>query len=94
MFGGIAKNLFGSSNDRYVKSLDKIVRTINALEPQLEALSDEELAGQTDKFRDQLANGKSLDSILPEAFDNYLLRLGWGHGDDEIISRAQADSRK
>ncbi len=68
MFGGIAKNLFGSSNDRYVKSLDKIVRTINALEPQLEALSDEELAGQTDKFRDQLANGKSLDSILPEAF--------------------------
>ena len=68
MFGGIAKSLFGSSNDRYVKSLDKIVRTIDALEPQLEALSDEELAGQTDKFREQLASGKTLDDILPEAF--------------------------
>ncbi|AZI34849.1 preprotein translocase subunit SecA [Caenibius tardaugens NBRC 16725] len=68
MFGGIAKSLFGSSNERYVKSLDKIVNRINALEPQLESFSDEELAGQTDKFRDQLANGSSLDDILPEAF--------------------------
>ena len=38
MFGAIAKAIFGSSNDRYVKSLDKIVRTINALEPEIEAL--------------------------------------------------------
>ena len=68
MFGGIAKNLFGSSNDRYVKSLDKIVRTINALEPQLETFSDEELSAQTDKFRGLLASGKTLDDILPEAF--------------------------
>ncbi|QZP07269.1 preprotein translocase subunit SecA [Caenibius sp. WL] len=68
MLGGIAKNLFGSSNDRYVKSLDKIVRKINALEPQLETFSDEELSAQTDKFRNLLANGKTLDDILPEAF--------------------------
>ncbi|OCC24802.1 preprotein translocase subunit SecA [Croceicoccus estronivorus] len=68
MFGGIAKALFGSSNDRYVKSLDKIVHTINSLEPQIGTLSDEELAGQTDKFREQLASGKTLDDILPEAF--------------------------
>ena len=68
MFGAIAKNLFGSSNDRYVKSLDKIVRTINALEPQLETFSDEELSAQTAKFREQLESGKTLDDILPEAF--------------------------
>ncbi len=68
MFGAIAKSLFGSSNDRYVKSLDKIARTINALEEQIAGLTDAELAGQTDKFRDQLSDGKSLDDILPEAF--------------------------
>ena len=68
MLGAIVKSIFGSSNDRYVKSLDKIVQTINALEPQIEALTDEELAGQTDKFREQLAAGKTLNDILPEAF--------------------------
>ncbi len=68
MFGAIAKTLLGSSNDRYVRSLDKIVAVINGLEPQLEAFSDEELAAQTAKFREQLAAGKTLDDILPEAF--------------------------
>ncbi len=68
MLGAVAKAVFGSSNDRYVKSLDKIVRVINALEPQLEALTDAELSAQTDKFRDQLAAGATLDGILPEAF--------------------------
>ena len=68
MLGAVAKAVFGSSNDRYVKSLDKIVRTINALEPQLEALTDAELSAQTDKFREQLAAGATLDGILPEAF--------------------------
>ncbi|MEJ6009916.1 preprotein translocase subunit SecA [Novosphingobium aquae] len=68
MIGAIAKRIFGSSNDRYVKSLDKIVRQIAAFEPTLEALSDDELRAQTDKFRAQLAEGQSLDDILPEAF--------------------------
>ena len=68
MFGAIAKAVFGSSNERYVKSLDKIVKQIAAYEPALEALSDEELQAQTDKFRAQLAEGKTLDDILPEAF--------------------------
>ena len=68
MFGALAKSLFGSSNERYVKSLDKIVAQINALEPQLEALTDEELSSQTAKFRQQLDSGTSLDDILPEAF--------------------------
>ncbi|MEH3107690.1 MAG: preprotein translocase subunit SecA [Sphingomonas fennica] len=68
MFAGIAKAIFGSSNDRYVKSLDPIVRKINALEPEISALSDEDLAGQTAKFRARLEAGETLDSLLPEAF--------------------------
>ena len=68
MLGSIAKAVFGSSNDRYVKSLEKIVRQINDFEPTLEGLSDEDLAAQTIKFRAQLAQGQTLDDILPEAF--------------------------
>lgn len=68
MLGAIAKSIFGSSNERYVKSLDKIVRQINALEPEIESFSDEELRAQTDKFRAMLAEGQTLDDILPEAF--------------------------
>ena len=67
MFGGIAKSLFGSSNDRYVKSLDKTVRQIAAFEPAMQALSDEELTAQTEKFRQQLEQGATLEQILPEA---------------------------
>ena len=68
MLGALAKAMFGSSNDRYVKKLERIVTQINAFEPQLEALSDEDLRAQTQKFRDLLAGGSSLDDILPEAF--------------------------
>ena len=68
MLGAIAKTLFGSSNDRYVKSLGSIVGKINAFEPQIEAMSDEELAQQTVKFRERLAEGEKLDALLPEAF--------------------------
>jgi preprotein translocase subunit SecA len=68
MLGVIVKSIFGSSNERYVKSLDKVVQQINDFEPTLAACSDEELAGQTAKFREQLAAGSTLDDILPEAF--------------------------
>ncbi len=68
MFGAIAKAIFGSSNDRYVKSLDKIVQKINSLEPLMERMSDDLLAAQTAKFREQLEGGQTLDGILPEAF--------------------------
>jgi len=68
MFAKLAKGLFGSSNDRYVKSLDKLVRTIGAYESHVQGLSDEELAAQTVKFRGLLAEGTSLDDLLPEAF--------------------------
>ncbi|NCP17746.1 MAG: preprotein translocase subunit SecA [Erythrobacter sp.] len=68
MFQSVMKSVFGSSNDRYVKSLHKIVDQINALEPTMQAMSDEELQAQTQKFRDQLAEGTKLDDLLPEAF--------------------------
>jgi preprotein translocase subunit SecA len=68
MIGGFAKSLFGSSNDRYVKSIMKVVEKINAFEPEIEPLSDEELAAKTPYFRERVANGETLDDILPEAF--------------------------
>ncbi|WP_295492693.1 preprotein translocase subunit SecA [Sphingorhabdus sp. EL138] len=68
MLGGFAKALFGSSNDRYVKSIMKIVENINALEVDIAAMDDERLKRQTQLFRDRLAAGETLDDILPEAF--------------------------
>ncbi|OYX90551.1 MAG: hypothetical protein B7Y74_16260, partial [Novosphingobium sp. 35-62-5] len=89
MLGSIAKALFGSSNDRYVKSLDKIVRQIAAFEPHLQGLSDEELAAQTPKFRQMLADGTALDDILPEAFatvrEASVRTLGLRHFDVQMI---------
>ncbi|MGN6775485.1 preprotein translocase subunit SecA [Rhizobium sp.] len=66
--GGIARKLFGSSNDRRVKSFQPQVAAINALEPEMRALSDEALAAKTVEFRQQLAEGKTLDDILVPAF--------------------------
>ena len=68
MLGAITKAIFGSSNDRYVKSLDKTVQQINALEPDMEALNDDQLVGQTAKLRARLEGGEGLDDVLPEAF--------------------------
>ncbi len=89
MIGAIAKALFGSSNERIVKSLDKIVRQINAYEPTIEALTDAELTAQTAKFRRQLGEGKTLDDILPEAFatvrEASKRTLGMRHFDVQMI---------
>ena len=68
MFDAIARRLFGSANDRYVRGLSSIVDQINALEPSVENLSDDALRGRTDQLKDRLKNGKSLDDILPDAF--------------------------
>ncbi len=68
MLGSVAKAIFGSSNDRYVKSIMKIVATINALEDEISAMDDERLKQQTQLFRDRLEAGETLDDILPEAF--------------------------
>lgn len=67
-FSAIARRLFGSSNDRYVKSLRPLVARINGLERNMEALSDDELRAQTDKFKARLADGANLEDLLPEAF--------------------------
>ena len=89
MFGGLAKSIFGSSNDRYVKSLGSIVQQIAAFEPQLQALTDEQLSAQTAKFREQLANGTKLDDLLPEAFatvrEAAVRVLGMRHFDVQMI---------
>jgi len=68
MFGALAKSLFGSSNDRYVKSLDKLVARIAAFEESVAPLSDADLSAQTVRFRERLAAGETLDDLLPEAF--------------------------
>ncbi len=68
MLGGLAKSIFGSSNDRYVKSLNPLIARIAAFEPQLQALSDDDLSQQTARFRERLAGGETLDDLLPEAF--------------------------
>jgi preprotein translocase subunit SecA len=60
--------IFGSRNDRLIKQYRKTVVLINALEAEYEALSDEQLRGKTDEFRTRVAQGESLDKILPEAF--------------------------
>ncbi|NLC37459.1 MAG: preprotein translocase subunit SecA, partial [Alcaligenaceae bacterium] len=64
----LLKTLFGSRNDRILKQYRRQVSQINALEPQLEQLSDEQLQAKTAEFRQQLEQGKTLDSLLPEAF--------------------------
>ena len=61
-------SLFGSRNERLLRQYRRVVERINALEPQFEKLSDEELRGKTAEFRQQVASGRSLDDLLPEAF--------------------------
>src|SRR5690606_29888759 len=64
----LLKKIFGSRNDRLLKQYRSQVARINALEPQMAALSDAELAGKTVEFRQRISEGASLDSLLPEAF--------------------------
>ena len=68
MIAGLLKKIFGSRNDRLIRQYSQTVRTINALEPKIQALTDEELRGKTDEFRQRVAKGESLDDLLPEAF--------------------------
>jgi preprotein translocase subunit SecA len=68
MFDGMFRRLFGSANDRYVKSLSTFVEQINELEPALEKLSPDALRARTAEFRQRLANGEELDNLLVDAF--------------------------
>jgi preprotein translocase subunit SecA len=88
-FGGIASKIFGSSNERKVKSFRSRIAAINALESELEALSDEELRARTEQFRKELAQGKTLDDLLVPAFatvrEASKRTLGQRHFDVQLI---------
>ena len=68
MLSTVFKKLFGSRNERLIKQYSQTVRTINALEPAMQALSDEQLRAKTEEFKQRYQQGESLDKLLPEAF--------------------------
>src|ERR1700752_1413959 len=89
MIGAVARKLFGSSNDRRIRAYRPRVDEINALEPELEALSDEALRARTDEFKQQLADGQTLDDILAPAFatvrEAAKRTLGQRHFDVQLV---------
>src|SRR5260221_8064507 len=89
MFAGVAKSIFGSANRRYVRGLGKYVEAGNGFEPNISALSDDELKGQPGVFRQRLANGEKLDELIPEAFatvrEAAIRTLGQRHYDVQLI---------
>jgi preprotein translocase subunit SecA len=98
MIGNLVKKIVGSSNDRMIKKLSRSVETINALEPQMQALSDEGLRDKTEAFREQLRAGATLDSILPEAFavcrEAGVRALNMRHFDVQLIGAMVLNSGK
>ncbi|WP_347555010.1 preprotein translocase subunit SecA [Robbsia sp. KACC 23696] len=89
MISGILQKVFGSHNQRLIKQYRKTVAVINALEPQIEKLNDSELQGKTAEFRQRIANGETLDKLLPEAFavcrEASRRVLGMRHFDVQLI---------
>jgi preprotein translocase subunit SecA len=89
MLGAVARKLFGSANDRRIKSYQPRVAAINALETELAALTDEQLRARTAEFRQQLADGKTLDDLLVPAFatvrEAAKRTLGQRHFDVQMI---------
>ena len=68
MINRLLTSVFGSRNERLLKQLDAIVKKVNSHEAAMKAMSDDELKAQTQKFKDRIAHGESLDKLLPEAF--------------------------
>ena len=89
MINSLLTRVFGSSNDRQLRQLNRIVARINALEPDIEKLSDDELKARTPEFRKRIADGETLDKILPEAFavcrEASRRVLGMRHYDVQLI---------
>jgi len=89
MLGAIAKKVFGTRNDRQVRRMRKTVERINGLEPDMQALSDDELRGLTARFRERLEAGETLDDLMPEAFaavrEAGVRALGMRHFDEQLI---------
>ena len=92
MFGGLARKLFGTANDRFIKRLEPLVERTNALEPDLARLTDEQLAQRTPVLRERLSKGEPLDDLLPEAFatvrEAARRTLGQRHFDVQILGGA------
>src|SRR3979409_1253133 len=89
MLGALARKFFGSANDRRIKAYQPRIDAINALEPQVAALSDEALKARTAEFRQQIAAGTSLDDLLVPAFatvrEAAKRTLGQRHFDVQLI---------
>src|SRR5579875_3249557 len=89
MLAAIARAVLGTSNDRLLKAYRRRVPQINALEPAMQALSDEALRAKTGEFREKLAAGATLDDLLPEAFavvrEAAIRTLGQRHFDVQLI---------
>lgn len=89
MISTLFKKLFGSRNDRLVKQYAQKVEQINALEPAMQALTDDALRAKTEEFKQRYANGESLDKLLPEAFavvrEGGRRALGMRHFDVQLI---------
>ncbi|HEY9149212.1 MAG TPA: preprotein translocase subunit SecA, partial [Gammaproteobacteria bacterium] len=89
MVSQLLRKLFGSSNDRTIKRMTKVVNKINALEDSIQALSDQELRAKTDEFRQRLQDGAKPDELLPEAFavvrEAGKRTLGMRHFDVQLI---------
>ncbi|WP_149195495.1 preprotein translocase subunit SecA [Luteimonas suaedae] len=89
MLNRLLTSVFGSRNERLVKQLEKIAAKVNALEAQMQALSDAELQAKTPEFKQRVADGESLDKLLPEAFavcrEASQRVLGMRHYDVQLI---------
>ncbi len=89
MFRKIVRKVFGSRNDRLIKRMYNTVEKINALEPEVEKLSDDELRARTEEFRQRLRDGETLDDLLPEVFATVREAsrrvLGMRHFDVQLI---------
>src|SRR6476620_9218338 len=89
MLNRLLTSVFGSRNERLLRQLGGIVKKINALEPQMKALSDAELQAKTPEFQQRIAKGETLDKILPEAFavcrEASTRVLGMRHYDVQLI---------
>ena len=86
---GFLKRFLGDNNDKEIARYREVVEKINALEPQMQNLTDDKLTGYTNKFRERLENGETLDDILPEAFavvrEGSRRVLGMRHFDVQMI---------
>ncbi|WP_256646256.1 preprotein translocase subunit SecA [Thermomonas paludicola] len=89
MLNSLLTSVFGSRNERLLKQYGAIVKKINALEPQMQALSDEALKAKTAEFKQRIANGESLDKLLPEAFavcrETSVRVFGMRHFDVQLV---------